>query len=53
MAAEYASGQILFSLRKSNLHYLINETHKSAYITIRKKLIDENMPKNPAKQGLL
>ena len=41
MNDEYACGQILFSLKNSNLHYLIEETHKSAYITIRKKLIKE------------
>ena len=52
MSAEYACGQILFSLKNSNLHYLIKETHLSAYITIRKKLIrdpesgpiDKNVP---------
>ena len=46
MAAEYACGQILFSLKQSNLHYLINETHKSAYITIRKKFINDTLPNN-------
>ena len=45
MAAEYACGQVLFTLRNSNLHYLINETHKSVNITIRKKLIDNNVSK--------
>ena len=39
MSAEYACGQLLFNLKNSNLHYLIEETHLSAYITIRKKLI--------------
>ena len=42
MSAEYACGQIIFNLKNSNLHYLIEETHKSAYITIRKKLIEES-----------
>ena len=41
MSAEYECGQILFNLKNSNLHYLIEETHKSAYITVRKKLINE------------
>ena len=41
MSAEYACGQILFNLKNSNLHYLINETHLSANITIRKKIIKE------------
>ena len=45
MSAEYACGQILFNLKNSNLHYLINETHKSAYITIREKLIKETSEK--------
>ena len=36
---EYTCGQILFSLKRSNLHYLLEETHLSAYITIRKKFI--------------
>ena len=38
-SAEYACGQILFNLKSSNLHYLVKETHLSAYITIRKKFI--------------
>ena len=37
MSAEFACGQILFNLKHSNLHYLIKETHLSAFITIRKK----------------
>ena len=41
MSAEYACGQILFNLRNSNLHYLLEETHKSAFITVRKKLIKD------------
>ena len=40
MSADYACGQLLFNLKNSNLHYLIKETHLSAYITIRKKLIN-------------
>ena len=36
---DYACGQILFNLKRSNLHYLLEETHLSAYITIRKKFI--------------
>ena len=40
MTAEFACGQILFNVKKSNLHYHIEETHKSTYITIRKKFID-------------
>ena len=38
-SAEYACGQILFNLKSSNLHYLVKETHLSAYVTIRKKFI--------------
>ena len=41
MSAEFACGQILFNLKHSNLHYLIKETHLSAYITIRKKFRKE------------
>ena len=47
MSAEFACGQILFNLKNSNLHYLIKETHLSAYITIRKKFrkdLDETPP---------
>ena len=40
MTAEFACGQILLNVKKSNLHYHIEETHKSTYITIRKKFID-------------
>ena len=40
MSAEFACGQILFNLKHSNLHYVINETHLSAHITIRKKFIN-------------
>ena len=43
MTAEFACGQILFNLKNSNLHYLIKETHLSAYITIRKKLIRDSI----------
>ena len=38
-STEYACGKILFNLKSSNLHYLVKETHLSAYITIRKKFI--------------
>ena len=40
-SAEFACGQILFSLKNSNLNYLVRETPYSAYITIRKKLVKE------------
>ena len=40
-SAQYACGQILFGLKKSNLNYVIKETPYSAYITIRKKFIKE------------
>ena len=36
---EYTCGQLLFNLKRSNLHYFLEETHLSAYITIRKKFI--------------
>ena len=36
MTAEFACGQIPFKLKNSNLHYLIKETHLSAYITIKR-----------------
>ena len=39
MSPEFDCGQIVFNVKNSNLHYMIRETHKSAYITIRKKLI--------------
>ena len=29
----------MFDIKKSNLHYLVKETHLSAFITIRKKFI--------------
>ena len=35
----FACGQILYSLKMSNLNYLLKETPFSAYITIRKKFI--------------
>ena len=38
-STEYACGKLLFNLKSSNLHYLVKETHLSAYITIRKKFI--------------
>ena len=41
MTAEYASGQIIFKMRNSNLHYMSKETHLSTYITLRKKLIEK------------
>ena len=41
MSVDFACGQILFNLKNSNLHYLIKETHLSAFITIRKKFIKE------------
>ena len=46
MSAEYATGQILFTIRNSNLHYLTKETHQSVYITIRKKLIKPDEKQN-------
>ena len=41
MSVDFACGQILFNLKNSNLHYLIKETHLSAFITIRTKFIKE------------
>ena len=41
ISAQHACGQILFSLKNSNLNYLVKETPYSAYITIRKKYIKE------------
>ena len=41
MSVDFACGQILFNLKNSNLHYLIKETHLSAFITIKKKFIKE------------
>ena len=43
MTPEYACGQILFNLKNSNLHYLLKETHLSAFITIKKKFIKESI----------
>ena len=37
--AEFACGQLLFSLKNSKLNYLVRETPYSAYITIRKTLL--------------
>ena len=39
ISAEFACGQILFSLKNSRLHYNVKETPYSAYITIRKEII--------------
>ena len=39
MFTEFACGQILFNVKNSNLHYLINKTHLSVHITLRKKFI--------------
>ena len=39
MSVEKACGQILFSLKTSNLNYMVNETPFSAYVTIRKKFV--------------
>ena len=39
----YACDQILFSLKMSRLNYLVNETPYSAYITIRKKFIKDDV----------
>ena len=38
-SAEFACGQILFTLKHSKLNYIVKETPYSAYITIRKKLL--------------
>ena len=40
-SAQYACGKILFSLKNSNLNYVVKETPYSAYITIRKKFIKD------------
>ena len=42
MSEEYACGQILFTLKNSNLHYILKETHISAQITIKKKFIKQS-----------
>ena len=42
MSEEYACGQILFTLKNSNLHYILKETHLSAQITIKKKFIKQS-----------
>ena len=41
VSANFACGQLLFNLRNSNLNYLVKETPYSAYITIRKRLVNE------------
>ena len=38
-SADFACGQILFSLKASKLNYVVKETY-SAYITLRKKFIN-------------
>jgi hypothetical protein len=38
-SANFACGQILFSLKSSKLNYVVKETPHSAYITIRKKFL--------------
>ena len=38
-SAEFACGQILFTLKQSKLNYIVKETPYSAYITIRKNLL--------------
>jgi len=38
-SANFACGQILFSLKSSQLNYIVKETPYSAYITIRKKFL--------------
>ena len=38
-SANFACGQILFSLKSSQLNYVLKETPYSAYITIRKKFL--------------
>ena len=39
MTSDFACGQILFSLKSSQLNYVVKETPYSAYITIRKKFL--------------
>ena len=39
MSVEKACGQVLFSLKLSNLNYMVKETPFSAYVTIRKKFV--------------
>ena len=36
-SAEFACGQILFTLKHSKLNYIVKETPYSAYITINKE----------------
>ena len=38
-SANFACGQIIFSLKSSKLNYIVKETPYSAYITIRKKFL--------------
>lgn len=38
-SANFACGQIIFSLKSSKLNYVVKETPYSAYITIRKKFL--------------
>ena len=39
VSADNAFGQVLICLRMSELHYIVNETPFSAYVTIRKKFV--------------
>ena len=39
ISAEYACGQILFTLKNSKLNYVVKKTPYSAYITVRKTLL--------------
>ena len=41
-SAEYACGQLLFSLKNSKLNYLVRDTPYSAYITIRKTFLNSS-----------
>ena len=38
---DFACGQILFGLKRSKLHYLVNKTPYSMYVTIRKKFLKD------------
>ena len=43
MSPDFDCGKILYCLKMSRLNYLVKETPYSAYITVRKKFIKENI----------
>ena len=42
---EFACGQILFSIKESQLNYVVNETPYSVHVTLRKTFIKEAVEK--------